>query len=460
MPVVPLLPEFDRARRLSLSYLQETELTKPELDEYIKARAALLWAARFFGVLFLNKAVVKFVRNSPKCPTLMTDDKCIVVNIDYFIKLDIGERVFALCHEVAHMIYAHCQLGWEAQQRGYVQVNTGATQLAPDVPPGCLPYIPALMNIAQDFMINAALIESNVGKFNKNWLYLEKYKGNSSSIDIYADLFKNAKKSGGKGSGQPGGAGEGGMTISLPEGTGTERFDAHAEPGEFGGQDPAKASSDREQQQAEWKMAVAEAAQAARMAGQMPAGLERLVNDIIKPTVDWKEKIIGCFARSLGGGGWDWKRADRDWINRSPKRIYMPARSGKGCGTVVVCGDTSGSITGEEMKLVLGCIVGILEEARPQRLVLLWCDTAVTHDGDYDDPSDLLSRNKPVGGGGTKFEPAFEWCEENDIKPDTFVYVTDMYGSFPQHAPDYPVIWASISQVLNAPFGEVVEIPR
>ena len=61
----------------------------------------------------------------------------------------------------------------------------------------------------------------------------------------------------------------------------------------------------------------------------------------------------------------------------------------------------------------------------------------------------------PVGGGGTEFGPCFEWVEERGIMPQTMVFLTDLYGSFPPSAPSYPVLWASTGR-RQAPFGEVI----
>lgn len=61
----------------------------------------------------------------------------------------------------------------------------------------------------------------------------------------------------------------------------------------------------------------------------------------------------------------------------------------------------------------------------------------------------------PIGGGGTEFAPCFEWVEERGIMPQTVVFLTDLYGSFPSYTPSYPVLWASTGS-RQAPFGEVI----
>lgn len=64
-------------------------------------------------------------------------------------------------------------------------------------------------------------------------------------------------------------------------------------------------------------------------------------------------------------------------------------------------------------------------------------------------------RLSPMGGGGTDFGPCFEWLHERGITPQTLIFFTDLYGSFPHSAPPYPVLWASTG-ARQAPFGQVI----
>src|ERR1019366_680109 len=61
----------------------------------------------------------------------------------------------------------------------------------------------------------------------------------------------------------------------------------------------------------------------------------------------------------------------------------------------------------------------------------------------------------PVGGGGTDFGPCFDWLEEQGIRPQTLVFLTDLCGTFPETEPEYPVLWASTER-RQAPFGSVI----
>jgi predicted metal-dependent peptidase len=48
----------------------------------------------------------------------------------------------------------------------------------------------------------------------------------------------------------------------------------------------------------------------------------------------------------------------------------------------------------------------------------------------------------PVGGGGTDFRPCFRWLEEKGITQND-VFLTNLWGTFPDSPPRFPVIWAS-----------------
>jgi predicted metal-dependent peptidase len=77
------------------------------------------------------------------------------------------------------------------------------------------------------------------------------------------------------------------------------------------------------------------------------------------------------------------------------------------------------------------------------------------------DPADLRSV-KPVGGGGTNYQPVLDWIEKNgrgDL-PDLFVAATDGYVTFPKKPHPFPTVWMSSSKegAVTYPFGNVVYV--
>ncbi len=414
-------------------------LTPAQQKLWTDTRTALLWHCPAFAHIFYtmlnkdnrNKHVAIFTKD---IPTAATDGSNLLLNPDMFFGWNLNERVFVIAHEILHCILNHMVLMHQSKRRGKVSYPNGKT----------LPYIHELMNWAMDYVINDVLVEAKVGQFPKGGLHDPKIAtGKDSSLDTYAKLYKMMKP-------QAGGA-------MGPAPGGQNGFDTHLDPGTSEGKDPGQAAQDRNE--SEWQTACAAAAHAAKVQGKLPAGLERFFNEVLNPKVDWKDKIEALFARKVGTGSFDWRKPDRRLICRD---IYAPGRSGFGAGTVVVAIDTSGSIGKPELDMFFAEMAGILEDVRPRKMVLMWCDAKVHRCDEVDEPSDLgaVRHAGAPGGGGTSFIPVFEMIAEQNLTPDTLVYLTDGQGSFPSQAPSYPVIWGSIIEASQYPFGEVVFIPK
>jgi predicted metal-dependent peptidase len=125
----------------------------------------------------------------------------------------------------------------------------------------------------------------------------------------------------------------------------------------------------------------------------------------------------------------------------------------EGVGEVAIAVDCSGSVNARQLRLFEAEVRSILEGQRPQRVHVLYFDAMVHKVETYEagQPVHLI----PVGGGGTDFGPCFDWLDERGIRPQTLVFLTDLYGSFPESAPTYPVLWASTGS-KKAPFGAVI----
>jgi predicted metal-dependent peptidase len=422
-----------KAKAVKFNYVQ---LTPAQDKAWTETRAALLWGCPAFShilyTMMSGSAGNDKAFFTKDIPIAATDGVNLFLNPDTFFKYTLHERVFAIAHEIAHCMFNHCGQGLMFRLRGKVSFPNGKS----------LPYDGEIMNTAQDLVINDMLIQSNIGKFNKDWLHDTAIAtGKDSAIDTYAKVFKQCKGGGGGGKGPGGG----------------KRFDLHLDPGQGEGKDPQTASNDRNE--AEWGMAIAAAAQSAKAQGKLPAALERFLGELLEPRVDWQDKIRALFARRLGNDAYDWRKLDRRLIVRG---IGAPGRKGFGAECVVVAVDTSGSIGNDVINRFMGELSGILEDVRPREVRLVWCDAKVHRVDELDEMSDLnvIRAKGAPGGGGTSFEPVFEWITAEGIpQVDALVYLTDMYGSFPAERPSYPVIWGSISKGVGAPFGDIVEIP-
>jgi predicted metal-dependent peptidase len=409
--------------------IENCTITPSQEKAWNDTRSALLfWCPAFAHIFYsmMNNAHSSHIAVFTKdIPIAATDGTTLFINPERFFKYNLKERVFICAHEIMHCIWNHCALMHGFAARKQIAYADGTT----------LPYNQKFFNIATDLVINDLMIESDIGSFNKDWLHDTSI---AVSTDSAIDAYKKVYKEGGCGKGKG--------------------FDEHLKPGTSQGKDAASAAAERNE--AKWQTEIQSAVTSAKLQGKLPGALERWFGDnILSPQVDWKDKIRGLFARKVGSGSYDWQKPDRRLIVRD---IIFPGRSGYGAGTVVIGGDTSGSVGAKTLNLFLGEIAGILEDVRPKRMVIMWCDAKLQRVDEIEDASDLnVVRYKGApGGGGTKFWPVFNEIEKMGLTPDALVYLTDGIGTFPDKAPSYPVFWGSVYPQAKYPFGDVVDVPQ
>lgn len=411
------------------------KLTRDQEQKFQISQAYLLVNQPFFADLYYSKLKLVFTK---EVPIAATDSFSIFINPDTFFKYDVKEQVFIIAHEIMHCIYNDCGLAWTWQKAGRVTC-----------PGGVLPYDDGIMGYSMDYPINALLIHSGVGKFNKDWLYDADMseKGEESCVVVYEKRYKQ-RQSGGKG-----------------KGPGDGRFDEHLRPGAGAGDDPDKAQGRRSE--AEWRVAVAAAAHAAEAQGKLPAGLKRFVGDILEPRQSWQDQVRSAVARRLGNEGYDWTSLDERMLLRPAigyDMVCFPQQSSFDCGTIAIGYDCSGSCANAGIaERFLGETAGIIADLNPKELMVFWCDARVHRVDHVDEPQDLtelklaLDEHGIPGGGGTSFVPVFEDIEKRGVVPDLLVYFTDLIGTFPKKAPGYPVVWACINDKV-APFGDTIKV--
>lgn len=470
------------------AHFKSVPIDAAQARKWDETLAACNWVAPGFIHIMYSMLVPKgrtlaalFTEDIPF--TAATDGFQLIFKPSRFFQYTLMKRVFIVVHEIMHNIFDHCGMSFRFRQVGTVTWE-GIT----------VPFIPMLANILQDCIINDSLIESRMGEFDPAWIHNKELACYTDSwVERYVKLYKEAEKecsgSGrGKGKGKPDkdavedkleekfapsddagddkkddGAGDDTQNGPAPPRKG--QFDMHLDPGSGGSGDPDDkddAPQPRERSEIEWQQAVAAGMAVAKAQGKLPAAMELIFGEILTPVVDWKDHIRALFARKVGSGGYDYRKPDRRLIVRD---IVAPGRSGHGAKTVVVGADNSGSIYSDPTLLgrFLGEVGGILEDVNPEEIIVIWCDAEV-HEVDYvTDPQDVatIQRRGSTGGGGTSFVPVFQWIEDNHVKPDALVYLTDMMGTFPDEAPDYPVIWGTITPIeqIPAPFGDAVFIP-
>jgi predicted metal-dependent peptidase len=396
---------------------------------WMETRAAVLWSQPSFSDIWYAMMVDRDGLQAwftDKIPVAATDDKFMYLNPVVFFVYLLDERIFISVHEILHCMFNHCGLFYRLQKDGHIRYTDGIV----------LPFVIDIMQIAADCVINDILVRADVGKMPANaWHLPNIIKGDMSVLDAYRILYKMSKKNGG-----------GGRQLPVKG----KSFDVHLPPGGGSGKTPAQAESERNPQQ--WINAINSAMESAKLAGKLPANLERLFCSTMEVTVDWRELLQLCVSKGLGRDSHSWMFLDGELALRG---IGFPGRVKWGCDLLSVFLDTSGSINQKTMDYFTSNLANIVENVRPKRIIVCQCDAKVHTWDDINDIADL--NGKVRGGGGTSFCPPFERLDKEGEQPDMTIYFTDLEGSFPKQ-PDHPVIWACIND-KKGPWGMTVKVP-
>ena len=214
--------------------------------------------------------------------------------------------------------------------------------------------------------------------------------------------------------------------------------------------EPENGEGDTVAEQArDWQIAVEQAENVAKLAGKLPAGVTRSLEAAQAADVDWRELLRRAWSETIPAD-YSWTRPNRRHVWNG---LYLPGIVCEGVGEICIAVDCSGSINARQLGLFEAEVCSILAGQQPRLVYVLYFDTEVQKVETYQAGQPV--KLAPVGGGGTDFRPCFRWLEERGITPQTLVFLTDLWGSFPSTSPGYPVLWAT-TELHHAPFGEVI----
>lgn len=213
---------------------------------------------------------------------------------------------------------------------------------------------------------------------------------------------------------------------------------------------PGADGESQEDLEVEWKLATVQAAKIAKGRGDLPASIKRLLDDVLTPPIPWKD-VLSAFMTERIKDDYSWRRPNPYYAHTG---IYLPVRDGVGMGEVVIALDTSGSVA-SVLDEFGSTVKDILNATAPLRVHVVYCDAAVNRVNTFDRGQEVTF--EAVGGGGTDFRPVFDYVRDQGIRPACLLYLTDMYGAFPDSPPEYPTLWCATSDV-PAPFGDVIRI--
>jgi predicted metal-dependent peptidase len=359
----------------------------------------------YSGILMVGEVII-----TEDVPTAATNGRDVMYN-PHFVEGLTDPQIRGLqLHEAGHKCYQHLFL-WQSLYKEDAE----------------------LANQACDYCINLEIKDLDpYGRdiaLPEGGLLDEKYRGMDSK-QIF-ELLKEDKANGGQSKGEP-------MDEHMWQ-------DAQGLP--------------EEERQALAKEIDNAIRQGAFMAGKQGLGAPRSFLELMQPSIIWQDQLRD-YVSSVCSGKSDstWARPNRRYLSMD---LYLPSTISETIGAILLVVDTSGSVSQEALTKAIAEIVGIAENCTPDRIDLLYCDSAVAQhetyfEGDY---HSLATSTSPKGFGGTDMGAAFEYAKENKLDPVVCVVITDMYTPWPSEIPPYPVIWVDTEGGSIMPsFGSVLRI--
>ena len=271
----------------------------------------------------------------PDLPTLGTDGKCLYVNPD-FLKGRIRYQLAVLrLHEIGHVVLKHC-----------IKLRTSWQHW-------CVPCRMMAMDDVVDNWIydTASWIPQDVRDYswcqadpkdpNRVVHPFDRNMAGKTTEECYAIRHKHHQQN----PQQPC------ITVSIGK-DGKSCCQAPTSDGDKEGKGKGQQMSAGELQALEEAIdnAIMQAAKVAKARGKVPAGMERLLEEIIQPKEDPFEKL-----RRLVGGAipddYTWARPNKKYIGQG---IYLPHQKKSGVGRAAFAVDTSGSMHPKELSLAWG----------------------------------------------------------------------------------------------------------
>ncbi len=378
----------------------------PAMEAMTIARIAMLLKQPFFGTLAMKLQLIECDENlAKKMRTAAVDGRRMWFNPEFVLSLSKDELIFLICHEVLHCVFNH--LG----RRGSRD--------------------PKIYNMAADYVINAALINENMS-MPEVGLYEKKYF-NWTAEDVYDELIKNGE-----------------------DGSGGSQMDLHpGDPGYPGDEDGEGMTEDELRKlEDEWKDNLIQAAQAC--AGNVPAGLSRLIKDITEPKMDWKQ-MLQMHLQSCVRTDYSWMKPNKRFFGSG---ITMPSMEMDDLVKVCIAIDVSGSVSEDMLKDFLSEVKGVMDAFSGYEIHVACFDTEVTNYMCITDEEDLATYIAELkGGGGTDFMCWWDWAAEQEWIDDVrkCIFFTDGYP-YGQWGTEGLVdtLWIVHGSTNEGPFGVTV----
>ncbi len=397
------------------------------------ARTKLILDKPFLGALVMRLPME--AANPDWCPATATDARKFYYNPEFIDQLSLDETQFMLAHEALHCALSHfarrqhrTKLHWDMACDYAINPLLVADGLKP--PPGSL-MLPQFQGMTAE-EIYPCLDDKNDEQPLDNHVYDEDNTQGTGSGMTEKQINKDREP-------------------SDTEQEGDEHDQPQTGSGSAASQPPPLSPDEAETLNIQWQQRLAGAAQQAMQVGKLDGAMARMVDHLLQPQLPWR-LLLARYMTAIARDDFSYMRPSR----REGEFILPSLRSNQ--VELVVALDTSGSIQDHEMGEFLAEINALKGQMRA-RITLLACDSALAEGAPwvYESWEDFQLPASITGGGGTSFVPVFDWVRDQGVRPDLLVYFTDAEGAFPEHPPQFPVIWL-IKGKESPPWGQRIQL--
>ncbi|MET0026807.1 MAG: VWA-like domain-containing protein [Candidatus Thiodiazotropha sp.] len=397
------------------------------------ARTKLILDKPFLGALVMRLPME--AANPDWCPATATDARKFYYNPEFIDQLTLDETQFMLAHEALHCALSHfarrqhrTKLHWDMACDYAINPLLVADGLKP--PPGSL-MLPQFQGMTAE-EIYPCLDDKDDEKPLDNHVYDEDNTKGTGSGKTEKQMNKDREQ-------------------SDTEREGDEHDQPQTGTGSAASQPPPLSPDEAETLNIQWQQRLAGAAQQAMQVGKLDGAMARMVDHLLQPQLPWR-LLLARYMTAIARDDFSYMRPSR----REGEFILPSLRSNQ--VELVVALDTSGSIQDHEMGEFLAEINALKGQMRA-RITLLACDSALAEGAPwvYESWEDFHLPASITGGGGTSFVPVFDWVRDQGVRPDLLVYFTDAEGAFPEHPPQFPVIWL-IKGKESTPWGQRIQL--
>lgn len=415
-------------------------LSDSRLREYalrlMQSRARILCHHGFYGLLLMH---MKYDLDTEAQTAYTTGDR-IAFSPAFMDELSDKELDFVMMHEILHVALQHC-------------TRKVDDNMDPDD-----------WNIACDIVVNSNILKSNNMQLDSITIQCEGAPAMHKAPDgkeghlytmeeVYVMIREKGKampinipssKAGGKGGSKKGENGEG--------------IDDHSKWGRDG---------DAEQD-TKWQQRVKDAAEVMRVleasseCGSVPAGVQRLLDEMGKPRLDWRQILNEFVQEEITD--YSFSPPDRRFEDSD---FFLPDfnETDEHIGNVLFMVDTSGSVSDKMIVEAYSEICGAIEQFGGKLGGRLgFFDAKVYGPVPFESIEDVKAI-RPRGGGGTDFGVIFQYVQKTvgtEEEPISIIILTDGYAPFPEEAEacGIPVLWVINGSDVAPPWGRVARMDK